>query len=102
MATGTLEKTERLSDDAVRDRLGRLPGWEVREGALCRTYEFPDFVHAMQFVTRVAEIAEAVQHHPDIDIRYSKVTLALVTHDSGGITEKDFAMAHEAETAAGR
>jgi 4a-hydroxytetrahydrobiopterin dehydratase len=87
----------KLSDADVQGRLAGLNGWSVQDGALIRTYVFPDFVRAMAFVNAVADAAEAAQHHPDIDIRYSKVTLALVTHDSGGITEADFALAAEAD-----
>ncbi len=87
----------KLSDDEVQQRLPTLPGWSVEGGALTKTYNFPDFVRAMAFVNAVAEAAERAQHHPDIDIRYSRVTLGLVTHDSGGITEQDFALAAEAE-----
>jgi len=87
----------KLSDTDIQQRLPALPGWCVEDGALTKTYAFPDFVGAMAFVNAVAEAAEIAQHHPDIDIRYSKVTLALVTHDSGGITEHDFALAAEAE-----
>lgn len=92
----------KLTDDAVSERLGGLPDWAVQNGALAKTFAFADFVQAMQFVNRLAVAAEAAQHHPDIDIRYSKVTVALVTHDSGGITEKDFAIAQEADAVAER
>lgn len=67
---------------------------------LVRTFTFSDFLAAIRFVNAVAEVAEAADHHPDIDIRYNKVTLALTTHDSGGLTEKDFALAAQADTIA--
>ena len=76
-------------------------GWSLRGNEIVRTVVFADFVAAMRFVNAVAEAAEAADHHPDIDIRYNKVTLALTTHDSGGLTEKDFALAAEADTIAG-
>ena len=76
-------------------------GWSLRGNEIVRTFVFADFVAAMRFVNAVAEAAEAADHHPDIDIRYNKVTLALTTHDSGGLTEKDFALAAEADTIAG-
>ena len=95
-------KTAKLEDAEIQSRLGDAPGWEVAGGALTKTFSFGNFVESMQFVNRLAQAAEAAQHHPDIDIRYAKVTIALSTHDSGGITEKDFAMAQEADAAAER
>ena len=77
----------------IKATLATLPGWSKRNGTLRRTFEFVDFAGAMKFVNGVARAAERVQHHPDIDIRWNKVTLVLVTHDEGGITEKDFALA---------
>ncbi len=84
-----------LSAEALKRATAELPGWELVDGELVRLVEFKDFVAAMQFVNRVAEKAEAAGHHPDIDIRYNKVRLALVTHDSGGVTAKDLAMARD-------
>ena len=77
----------------VEQALLDLPEWRVEHGKLVRVWTFADFVQAMAFVNLVAEIAEEAGHHPDIDMRYSRVTLGLVTHDAGGITEKDLAMA---------
>jgi 4a-hydroxytetrahydrobiopterin dehydratase len=73
------------------------PHWEcVEDGkALPRTYKFPNFRAAIAFVNFVAELAEAADHHPDIDVRYSKVRLTLSTHSAGGVTEKDFALLRE-------
>jgi 4a-hydroxytetrahydrobiopterin dehydratase len=82
-----------LSAEALEKATEGLAGWELVGGELVRVVEFRDFVAAMEFVNRVAEQAEAAGHHPDIDIRYNKVRLALVTHDSGGITAKDVEMA---------
>lgn len=65
------------------------PGWEHVGGELMRTFGFADFVTAMVFVNRVAALAEKLGHHPDIDIRYNKVRLGLVTHDAGGISTRD-------------
>jgi 4a-hydroxytetrahydrobiopterin dehydratase len=69
------------------------PEWTLQEGKLVREWSFKDFVAAMTFVNHIAAIAEAGGHHPDIDIRYNRVLLALVSHDAGGITERDIAMA---------
>jgi 4a-hydroxytetrahydrobiopterin dehydratase len=82
------------------DAVMEAPGWSVESGELVRTETFKDFAGAMEFVKRVAEMAEAAGHHPDIDIRYNKVRLALVSHDAGGITEKDLALAREIAAAA--
>jgi 4a-hydroxytetrahydrobiopterin dehydratase len=84
---------ELLSDIAIQRELGSLAGWARRGDALSRTYQFRNFLQSMEFVNRVAVLAESANHHPDIDIRYAKVTLTLSTHDSGGITAKDIALA---------
>lgn len=76
-----------------------LPEWRLEGGRLVRHWTFADFVQAMAFVNRVAELAEEAGHHPDIDMRYSRVTLGLVTHDAGGITERDLEMARRLDTA---
>jgi 4a-hydroxytetrahydrobiopterin dehydratase len=84
---------ELLSDIAIQRGLGGLTGWSRRAEVLTRTYQFRNFKEAMSFVNRVAELAERANHHPDIDIRYSKVTLTLSTHDAGGITQNDLDLA---------
>ena len=89
-----------LSPQEIASQLSSLPAWQVEAGELVRTFQFKDFVAAMTFVNRVAELAEAAGHHPDIDIRYNKVRLGLVTHDAGGLTQKDFNLAVEADQAA--
>jgi 4a-hydroxytetrahydrobiopterin dehydratase len=73
--------------------LAREPLWKFTNGQLSREWKFKDFVAAIAFVNQVAEMAEAVEHHPDIDIRYNQVRLGLVTHDAGGVTAKDADMA---------
>jgi 4a-hydroxytetrahydrobiopterin dehydratase len=88
-------KVTRLEEAEITARLSALPGWERRGDEIRRTFAFSDFKAALAFVNRVGELAEEMNHHPDIDIRYSKVTLALTTHDSGGLTAKDFALAAE-------
>jgi 4a-hydroxytetrahydrobiopterin dehydratase len=84
-----------LSQTDIEQELKQLPGWSLAGKAIERRYEFPDFAAAMKFVNRVAELAEASDHHPDIDIRYNKVVLALISHDSGGVTSRDVKMAHK-------
>jgi 4a-hydroxytetrahydrobiopterin dehydratase len=70
-----------------------LPHWTRKGSVISRTFQFRDFATALEFVKAVAALAEKAAHHPDIDIRYNKVTLALTTHDEGGLTEMDFDMA---------
>jgi 4a-hydroxytetrahydrobiopterin dehydratase len=84
-----------LSSEAITHGLVTLPGWRLENGALTRSFSFTDFREAMSFVNSVAAVAERAGHHPDIDIRYNKVQLALSSHDAGGITEKDFSLATE-------
>ena len=86
-----------LSAEEARSRLDRLPGWKTEEGMLVKTFKFKDFREALGFVNRVGELAEEAGHHPDIDIRYNRVRLSLVTHDAGGLTGKDFDLAGGAE-----
>jgi 4a-hydroxytetrahydrobiopterin dehydratase len=82
-----------LSGTEIEKKLKALPAWSLSGGAMVRDLEFEDFVAAMDFVNLVADKAEAASHHPDIDIRYNKVRLALVSHDAGGLTERDFDLA---------
>jgi 4a-hydroxytetrahydrobiopterin dehydratase len=84
---------QKLNATEIEQALAGAPGWALADGTLQREWTFPDFAAAMAFVNRVAEIAEKAGHHPDINIRYNRVTLALVTHDAGGITAKDAEMA---------
>jgi 4a-hydroxytetrahydrobiopterin dehydratase len=92
-----MARPERLDDDDIRTRLGRLPGWEREGDEISKTFELPTFPEAIAFVTRIAERAEAANHHPDIDIRWRKVRIALSTHDAGGLTDLDFQLASEIE-----
>ena len=81
---------DKLTQEQVDQGLLQLSDWTLNGESIQRTFGFDDFVQSMAFVSRVADRAEAVQHHPDILVRYNKVTLTLSTHDAGGITEKDF------------
>ena len=83
----------KMTEQAIAEAMQRLPGWKLESGELVRRWSFPDFVQAMVFVNSVAEAAEAAGHHPDIDIRYNQVRLGLVSHDAGGITDRDISMA---------
>jgi len=84
---------EKLSEEQLTEGLATLAEWSRNGDAIQRTYSFADFIGSMAFVNRVAERAEEVQHHPDILVRYSKVTLTLSTHDCGGLSEKDLEFA---------
>jgi len=93
---------EILKTKAVRDSLKVIPGWSRERKTIRRTYAFPDFGAAMKFVNAVARAAEKAQHHPDVDIRWNRVTLTLTTHDAGGLTELDFHLAAQADRLAVR
>jgi 4a-hydroxytetrahydrobiopterin dehydratase len=84
---------QKLDERELKEAVAKLPGWRLDEGKLSRDFVFADFKAAMTFVNKIAETAESSGHHPDIDIRYNKVRLGLVTHDAGGITAKDVEMA---------
>jgi len=88
-------KPSPLSETEVVSRLSSLNGWNLEKGEIVRTFEFPDFRGSLAFVNRIGELAESAGHHPDIDIRYNKVQLALVTHDAGGLTASDFKLAEQ-------
>jgi 4a-hydroxytetrahydrobiopterin dehydratase len=85
--------TNALNAAEIQDVLKAHPEWHLERGKLERKWTFKDFVEAMAFVNRVAAVAEAAGHHPDIDIRYNQVILGLISHDAGGITKRDAAMA---------
>jgi 4a-hydroxytetrahydrobiopterin dehydratase len=84
-----------LTQPQIEDFLGKNPQWALEDDMLVRFWTFKDFVEALAFVNRVAGLAEQANHHPDIDIRYNRVKLALVSHDAGGITARDAAMASQ-------
>jgi 4a-hydroxytetrahydrobiopterin dehydratase len=86
-----------LSHAEIASHLTTRPDWKIERGELVRTFQFETFPDAVAFVNKVAAMAEEANHHPDIDIRYNKVRLALVSHDAGGITTKDFAIAAGAD-----
>jgi 4a-hydroxytetrahydrobiopterin dehydratase len=87
----------RLNAADLTTALKRLSGWTAANNEISKTFVFGNFVEAIAFVNRVAELAEAAGHHPDLDIRYNRVRIALTTHDDGGVSEKDVALAGEIE-----
>ena len=86
-----------LDKQSIKSKLESLTNWSEIQGSIQRTYKFSDFKQSIDFVSKVAELAEASQHHPDILIRYNKVSLTLSTHDAGGITDKDFDLASQCD-----
>jgi 4a-hydroxytetrahydrobiopterin dehydratase len=83
----------KLSSSDMEERLKSLPNWWIASEKLQRSFVFRDFKHAMAFVNQVAELAESINHHPDIYISYSRVQFELSTHEVGGLTQKDFQLA---------
>ncbi len=84
----------------LKERMKKIPEWELEKKHIERTFEFDDFADAIDFVNAIAiaEVAEDEEHHPDIDIRFNKVRLVLSTHSKGGLTELDFALAERIDT----
>ena len=84
---------KKLKAPQIKSALATVPQWKRTGSVIARTFQFKDFVAAVKFVNRIAKLAEKAWHHPDIDIRWNKVTLALTTHSEGGLTKKDFDLA---------
>ena len=93
---------KKYSAAQIKTALAGVPEWKKRGTAIARTFQFKDFPAAIKFVDAVAKLAEQAWHHPDIDIRWNQVTLALTTHDAGGLTEKDFELAKKFDALSGR
>ena len=89
-----------LSEDEIEQKLGALHGWTLTPQGIQKRYEMGNFRSVMNLVNRVANLAEEINHHPDIFVNYDKVTFTLTTHDSGGITERDFKLAERIEAIA--
>lgn len=88
----------KLTDDEIRTALERLPGWRHGDGEIVKNYKFPSFMEAIGFIDRLAEKAEAANHHPDLENHYNRVRVALHTWNENGITRKDIALAREIES----
>jgi 4a-hydroxytetrahydrobiopterin dehydratase len=89
-----------LSQEAIERHLASLPGWQFKDNAIGREFQFKEFAQAMAFVNWVAWLAEAADHHPDMWINYRRVTLVCSTHSEGGVTEKDLSLARAIQNAA--
>ncbi len=83
----------RLSEEEIEERLAKLKDWEMEGNYIKRTYEFPSFMKAIEFINRVAELAEEADHHPNLENVWRTVILKFTTHDEGGLTKRDFNMA---------
>lgn len=88
-----------LSPEEVKLYLKTLTGWQLRDSAIQKQFEFDSFLPAIDFVNHVAGLAEKADHHPDITINYRRVTMSLCTHSAGGITQKDFDLAKKIDHA---
>jgi 4a-hydroxytetrahydrobiopterin dehydratase len=88
-----MSSKQKLSEAEIESFLTKNPEWSLVDGKLSREWRFADFLAAIAFVNRIAPMAEHANHHPDIDIRYDRVVLGLVSHDAGGITSRDAKMA---------
>ena len=86
---------KKLNATQIKKSLGSVPNWKKKSSTIARTFEFKDFPAAIKFVNQMAKLAEKAWHHPDIDIRWNKVTLTLTTHDANGLTKKDFDLANK-------
>ena len=90
-----------LAPEEIARQLKKIPEWDLDGSRIVRTVEFDGFEESVEFVNDVADIAERHGHHPDIDIRYDKVTLSITTHSAGGLTEEDFLLAGAIDHAIG-
>ena len=86
-----------LNAQEIRLHLKTIPNWKKRARVIRQTFVFEGFLEGLAWVNRVAKRAQKLNHHPDIDIRFNKVTLTLTTHDAGGLTEKDFTLARQCD-----
>jgi 4a-hydroxytetrahydrobiopterin dehydratase len=91
-----LERTK-MTWDQIEPRLTELPGWTVTDGELTKTFEFPTYLDGVTFAHEVAQVAEGLDHHPDLLISYRKVTVSVNTHDAGGLTAYDFELARRVQ-----
>lgn len=96
-----MARPSRLTDAQVQQRLGALSQWTRAGDAITRTFTFAGFPDAVAFVARLVAPAEAMQHHPDLDVRYNRVVVTLSTHDQGGLTAFDFELATQIDALAG-
>ncbi|MEM9256960.1 MAG: 4a-hydroxytetrahydrobiopterin dehydratase [Pseudomonadota bacterium] len=87
-----------LSDAHIQEQLATVSSWQLQDGKLCRQFKFKDFIEAFGFMSRAALLAERMDHHPEWSNVYNRVTIALITHDAGGLSERDFLLARAIDT----
>ena len=87
----------KLGAGEIAEKLKSLTGWEYKDNAIAKLFRFKEFMGGIRFVNRIAEIAEAADHHPDIAINYTRIRFSCSTHSEGGVTEKDLKLATEIE-----
>ena len=92
-SAANLPRVDLLDDDAIEARLAELEGWERDGDAIAKTFELEDFVGSVEFVKKLVEPAEDMNHHPDLTVSWNKVTVSITTHAAGGLTENDFELA---------
>jgi 4a-hydroxytetrahydrobiopterin dehydratase len=97
-----MARPKKLDEAEIREALAALPGWSLQSGKLHRELRFPDFVRAFGFMTSVALVAESMNHHPEWSNVYARVTIDLVTHDAGGVTQLDLELARRIDALAAR
>ena len=88
----------KLSDEEIRSALADLPGWQYKGGEIFKQYKFPTFMDAIAFIDRIAERADELDHHPDLENHYNRVRVALHTWTEDAVTDKDIQLAHQIET----
>jgi 4a-hydroxytetrahydrobiopterin dehydratase len=89
----------KLDQADIEGRLKALPGWEYQDNEIRKLYRFKQFMDGISFLNKVAAMAEAADHHPDVKINYTRITFSCSTHSQGGVTEKDFKLASQIEAA---
>jgi 4a-hydroxytetrahydrobiopterin dehydratase len=89
----------KLGEAQIDNELRALPGWEYRDDSIRKLFRFKEFMDGIRFIGRVAEMAEAADHHPDINVNYTRVTFVCSTHSEGGVTDKDVHLAQQIEQA---
>lgn len=93
-------RPRKLDDDEVEYALAAIEGWNRAGNAITKTFRFGKFLDGIAWVDKVAHVAERLDHHPDLDIRYNKITATLSTHSAGGLTQLDFDLAMEMDARA--
>ncbi len=97
-APSGIELARLLSEKEINEALAKLDGWSYRRGFLVKRFDFDEFMEGIEFIERVARVAEALDHHPDFEVRYTTVVLKIQTHTDGGVTRKDVRLAGDIDS----